>query len=81
MDTTLYFTILFVIATIIGLVKSKARGKYYDIEHGSSDWCEKGEQYRILSRDSGLILAEDNYLPLNKRGNINTLIVGRFRFR
>ena len=25
-------------------------------------------------------IAEDNYLPLDKRGNINVLVVGRFRF-
>ena len=50
------------------------------MEHGSSDWSEHGEQYRILSKNKGIILAEDNYLPVDKRGNINTLIVGRFRF-
>ena len=34
--------------------------------------------YKILSEDKGIILAKDNYLPVDKRGNINTLIVGRF---
>ena len=33
-------------------------------------------QYKILSINKGIILAEDNYLPVDKRGNINTLIVG-----
>lgn len=71
------FTILFVICSIIGFTKSKPKGDYYDMEHGSSDWSEHGEQYRILSKNKGIILAEDNYLPVDKRGNINTLIVGR----
>lgn len=74
------YTILFVICSIIGFIKTKPKGDYHDMEHGSSDWSEHGEQYRILSKNKGIILAEDNYLPVDKRGNINTLIVGRFRF-
>ena len=70
------YTILGVILTIKGYWKTKPKGDYYDKEHGSSDWSVKGEQYRILSKDKGLILAKDNCLPLDKRGNINTLIVG-----
>ncbi len=71
------YTILFIICSIIGFVKSKPKGEFHDMEHGSSDWSEHGEQYRILSKNKGIILAEDNYLPVDKRGNINTLIVGR----
>lgn len=63
-----------------GYSKTNPKGKYYDIEHGSSDWSSNGEQYKILSEDKGIILAKDNYLPVDKRGNINTLIVGRFWF-
>ena len=74
------FTILFVICSVIGFIKTKPKGEYHDMEHGSSDWCEHGEQYKILSKNKGIILAEDNYLPVDKRGNINTLIVGRIRF-
>jgi len=74
------YTIAFVIFSIKGYWKTTAKGKYHDIEHGSSDWSVKGEQYKILSQDKGIILAKDNYLPVDKRGNINTLIVGRFRF-
>ena len=55
-------------------------GEFTDIEHGSSDWSQRGEQYQILSKNKGIILAEDNYLPLDKRGNVNVLVVGRFRF-
>ena len=68
---------LMIICSIIGFVKSKPKGEFHDMEHGSSDWSEHGEQYRILSKNKGIILAEDNYLPVDKRGNINTLIVGR----
>lgn len=74
------YTILFVVCSIIGFIKSKPKGDYHDKEHGSSDWSQHGEQYKILSKNKGIILAEDNYLPIDKRGNINTLIVGRFRF-
>ena len=75
----LIFTAVFLILVIISLNKSKGN-EYKDIEHGSSDWCEGGEQYSILSNKSGIILAENNYLPVDKRGNVNVLIVGRFRF-
>lgn len=74
------YTIFFVVCSIIGFIKSKPKGEYHDMEHGSSDWSEHGEQYKILSKNKGIILAEDNYLPVDKRGNINTLIVGRIRF-
>ena len=72
----LYFTIIFIILSAIGLYKSRIKSDYTDIEHGSSDWSENGEQYQILSRNKGIILAQNNYLPIDKRGNINTLIVG-----
>lgn len=78
--TLLYFTLFYAIFVVIMIFKSKPKSDYADIEHGSSDWCEGGEQYKILSKNKGLILAEDNYLPLNKRGNLNVLAVGRFRF-
>ena len=73
---TLGFTIFLGIAFGIGAYKNRKKTKYQDIEHGSSDWCTGGEQYRVLSRNSGLLLAQNNYLPLNKIGNINVLIVG-----
>lgn len=77
MHCLINYTILFVVCSIIGFIKSKPKGEYHDMEHGSSDWSEHGEQYKILSKNKGIILAEDNYLPVDKRGNINTLIVGR----
>lgn len=74
------YTLAFLFFTAKGYWKTKPKGKYHDIEHGSSDWSVKGEQYKILSPDKGIILAKENYLPVDKRGNINTLIVGRFWF-
>ena len=74
------FTFIWVIFAVIGIIKNAPKNEYADIEHGSSDWSQGGEQYRILSRKKGIILAEDNYLPVDKRGNVNVLVVGRFRF-
>ena len=76
--TTLYMSIGYLFILMIGLVRSKPRNEYTDIEHGSSDWSENGEQYKVLSKNKGIILAEQNYLPVNKPGNVNVLIVGRF---
>ena len=78
--TLLYFTIIYLIFTFIGLFKSKPKHEYNDIEHGSSGWSEGGEQYSILSKNKGIILSKHNYLPTDKRGNVNVLVVGRFRF-
>ena len=78
--TLLYFSILYLIFTFIGLFKSKPKHEYTDIEHGSSDWSEGGEQYSILSKNKGIILSKHNFLPTNKRGNVNVLVVGRFWF-
>lgn len=64
----------------IGFAKTAPKNAYSDIEQGSSDWATKGEQYKVLSRNKGIILAENNYLPIDKRGNVNVLVVGRFRF-
>lgn len=75
--TLLYFSILYLIFTFIGLFKSKPKHEYTDIEHGSSDWSEGGEQYRILSKNKGIILSKHNFLPVDKRGNVNVLVVGR----
>ena len=75
-----YFTIAYVIVIAIATIKNAGKGEFRDIEHGSSDWSKGGEQYRVLSNKKGIILAENNYLPLDKRGNVNVLIVGRIRF-
>lgn len=70
------FSILYAILMVIGLIKSSPKNEYTDMEHGSSDWSRNGEQYQVLSNKKGIILAEDNYLPVDKRGNVNVLVVG-----
>ena len=72
----LWFTLIYATVAIVGIVRSMPKSEYDDIEHGSSDWCEGGEQYQVLSSKSGIILAEKNYLPVDKRGNVNVLVVG-----
>ena len=70
------FTIIYAIFFIVGIARSAPKNEYTDFEHGSSDWSKNGEQYQILSNKKGIILAENNYLPVNKRGNVNVLVVG-----
>ena len=79
-STLLVVTIFYALFFFVGFVKSAPKNEYSDIEHGSSDWSQRGEQYRILDKNKGIILAEDNHLPVDKRGNVNVLVVGRFRF-
>ena len=74
----LYLAVALFILAGIGIMKSFPKNEYTDIEHGSSDWATGGEQYQILSPKKGILLAEKNYLPVDKRGNVNVLIVGRF---
>lgn len=79
-STLLKFSILYAIFILVGLIKTAPKHEFADIEHGSSDWSKNGEQYRVLSDKKGIILAQNNYLPVNKRGNVNVLVVGRIRF-
>ena len=79
-SSLLVVTIFYSIFFFIGFVKSAPKNEYTDIEHGSSDWSQRGEQYQVLSKNKGIILAENNYLPVDKRGNVNVLVVGRIRF-
>ena len=76
MKNLILYTIVFFILMIVGIRKLKPKSEYEDIEHGSSGWAEHGEQYKVLNEKEGIILAEDNYLPLDKRGNVNVLVVG-----
>lgn len=78
--TLLVVTIFYSVFFFIGFARSAPKNEYSDIEHGSSDWSQRGEQYQILNKNKGIILAEDNYLPVDKRGNVNVLVVGRIRF-
>lgn len=80
LQSELVFSLFLVVLVVIGLAKTAPKNEYTDIEHGSSDWSEGGEQYKILSKNKGIILAQNNYLPIDKRGNVNVLVVGRIRF-
>ncbi len=71
------FTLVYTFVAIIGISKAIPKHEFDGIENGSSDWCTGGEQYKILSNNEGIILAEKNYLPVDKRGNVNVLVVGR----
>ena len=73
------FTLVYGIFMFVGFVRTAPKNEFSDIEQGSSDWANRGEQYKVLSRNKGIILAENNYLPVDKRGNVNVLVVGRFR--
>lgn len=73
------FTLLYIVLMTFGIIKAMPKHEYDDIEHGSSDWSE-GEEYRVLSKNKGIILAEKEYLPVDKRGNVNVLVVGRIWF-
>ena len=75
---TKYFVIFAFFFIFIGVFKALPKHEYDEIENGSSDWATGGEQYRVLSKKEGIILAEKNYLPVDKRGNVNVLVVRRF---
>lgn len=75
---TQWFLIFAFIFVVVGVIKALPKHEFTDIENGSSDWAEGGEQYRVLSKKKGIILAEKNYLPVDKRGNVNVLVVRRF---
>ena len=72
------YNIIYFIAMVIGLTKAVPKHEFEDMEHGSSDWCVNGEQYKVLNKHKGIVLAEKNYLPVDKRGNVNVLVVRRF---
>ena len=78
--TLLATTVIYTVFFFVGFVKAAPKNEFTDIEHGSSDWSQHGEQYKIINKNKGIILAENNYLPVDKRGNVNVLVVGRFRF-
>ena len=63
---------------LVGIIKALPKHEFEDIENGSSDWSQNGEQYTVLSKNKGIVLAEKNYLPVDKRGNVNVLVVRRF---
>ena len=75
----LYVTIAVIFMYIVGIIKQMPKNEFSGIENGSSDWAG-GEKYSILHKRDGILLAENHYLPVDKRGNVNVLVVGRIWF-
>lgn len=68
--------IAFAFAVVFEVKNYWLKGEYEGTEHGSSGWAD-GEQYEILNRHEGIILAKDHYLTTdNKSINKNVLIIG-----
>lgn len=77
--TLKYFSVFYLAATIIILIKMDSKGEYESIEHGSADWCTQREAYNVLNPKNGMILADGYCMPMNpppagKNGNI--LVIG-----
>ena len=66
------------------MIMIKTDKEYQGKEHGSAGWAERGEEYEVLSKTEGFILAKDHYMPMlpnppsGKNGNI--LVIRRFWF-
>jgi len=79
------FTKVYLVIFVILLVLYKPGKEYETIEHGSADWARGGEEYKVLSKTEGFILAKDHFMPMipnpppGKNGNI--LVIRRFWFR
>lgn len=78
LNTLKWYLLICAFFAMIGMIKALPKHEFQDIENGSSDWSENGEQYAVLNRKKGIVLAEKNYLPVDKRGNVNVLVVRRF---
>lgn len=70
------FYLMLVFAIFMLFKKEEEKDPWENKEHASSRWSKEGEQYSILSKTDGILLAKDNYLPVNKPGNINVMVVG-----
>lgn len=70
-----YTGIYFLLAIFLAYKYEEAK-PYDGKEYGSARWSKNGEQYKILSKTSGIILAKDNYLPVDKQGNTNVMVIG-----
>lgn len=74
------YIVIYLVGSVILLVCMKPGGEYENVEHGSAGWAENGEEYNVLSKKEGFILAKDHYLPVipkppeAKNGNI--LVIG-----
>ena len=50
-----WFLAFYAIFVFIGIARAFPKHEYEDIENGSSDWSENGEQYQVLSKNKGII--------------------------
>ena len=75
----LYVTVAVIFMYFVGIIKQMPKNEFSGIESGSSDWAGS-EKYSILNKKEGILLAENHYLPVDKRGNVNVLVVGRIWF-
>lgn len=75
-----FLGIVMLILLLLVIYKVSSNNEYKDIEHGSGDWAKGGEEYSVLSKNQGMILAEKHFLPVipsppqAKNGNI--LVIG-----
>ena len=82
-ETAKSFSAIYWILCIILLIAMKTDKEYEGEEHGSADWARNGEEYSVLSRKEGFVLAKDHYMPMipnpptGKNGNI--LVIGGSR--
>ena len=76
MGAILDFAKVYLVVFVVLLVLYKPGKEYETIEHGSADWASGGEEYKVLSKTEGFILAKEHYLPMipnppsGKNGNI-----------
>ena len=70
-----YSAIYFLLAIFLAFKYEEAK-PYDGSEYGSARWSKNGEQYKVLSKTSGIILAKHNYLPVDKQGNTNVMVIG-----
>ena len=72
------FWLVYTVVVLCIWYGARNKREYDDIEHGSSDWARGGEQYRTkdISKTSGFVLAEKNFLSVGRRGNLNILVAG-----
>ena len=76
LETLKNFTGIYLLLVVFLAYKYEESKPYDGKEYGSARWSKDGEQYKILSKTSGIILAKDNYLPVDKQGNTNVMVIG-----
>ena len=76
LETLKNFTGIYFLLVVFLAYKYEESKPYDGKEYGSARWSKNGEQYKILSKTSGIILAKDNYLPVDKQGNTNVMVIG-----